>query len=197
MRVSITRRRLLAVGLGGTALLAGSGLLSVFGGDYDDAWAAGPARAVRPLALSIKEFVVVTAIVDALYPQSGGFPAGVEVGVPGRVDELVWAQPAHVREDLKAALQLIEHAPPLVGSLGRFSRLDVDERGTVLRRLLQRGPAVVVQAAVGLQQMASIAYFADERVWSATGYDGPWQQEPKPPASHAAYVAAQTARSQA
>ncbi|HEY1098418.1 MAG TPA: hypothetical protein VGF99_05805 [Myxococcota bacterium] len=180
--MNTTRRRLLAFGVGGTALLVGGGALSFFALGYDDRQ--------RRAALSKKEAVVVRAIVEALYPAAGVFPAGVDVGVVERIDEELFAQPAHVCSDLKAGIQLLEHAPPLLGRMARLSSLAVDERAAMFELLLQRGPQVVVQAAAALKQLSSLAYYGDQRVWGALGYDGPWQQTPLPPSSHQRWLAA-------
>ena len=64
------------------------------------------------------------------------------------------------------------------------------ERAAVFTQLLQRGPDVVVQSAAALKQLASLAYFGDERVWGAIGYDGPWQKKPLPPASRQRWLVA-------
>ncbi len=42
--------------------------------------------------------------------------------------------------------------------------------------------------ALAFKQLIQICYFADERVWPAIGYDGPWITEAKPPASALAYA---------
>ncbi len=177
-----TRRRLLAFGVGGTALLAGGGLLSWLDMGYVDT----TSRA----ALSVKEAVVVKSIIEALFPANGLFPAGVDLDVLDRIDEEIFSQPPHVASDLKAAIQLIEHAPLLLGHFHRFSALPVDRRAVVFTQLLQRGPQVVVQSAAALKQLSSLSYFGNERVWGAIGYDGPWQKMPVPPASRARWAQA-------
>ena len=181
--LSTTRRRLLGVGAASTALLGAGGLLSWLTRGYADVDAVC-------VALSDKEQHIVGAVVDALFPARGAFPAGRAVDVVARIDEELYAQPPALREDLKAAIQLLEHAPPVVGVLHRLSALPVDERARVFQRLMERGPAVVVQCAVSLKQLSSLAYYADPRVWGAIGYDGPWMPVPQPPASRARWLAA-------
>ncbi len=182
--MNVTRRRLVQGGVVGAAALGIGGALRWFDGGYVvDKRVIG-----EPVALSVKEAVVVGALVDALFPAAGAYPAGCAVGVVERVDEEVFSQSAAAREDLKAALQVLEHAPPLFGFFGRFTSLSRDDRAAVLTRLLRRGPDVVVQACAGLQQLCSIAYYAHPAVWAAIGYDGPWQPTEKPPASHGRYL---------
>lgn len=185
--MSATRRRLLQGGVVAAAALGVGGALRWFGGGY------GGAPDV--VALSAKEAVVVGALVDVLFPAVGAFPAGRDLGVVDRVDEELFSQSSAVRDDLKAALQLLEHAPPLFGFFHRFSALAVADRDVVFTRLLQRGPDVVVQACAGLKQLCSIAYYAHPSTWAAIGYDGPWQREERPPPSRARYLAARAAAS--
>lgn len=178
---NMTRRRLLTAGLGGGALLlAGSGL-RWFSSGY--ALLAGEAA----VGLSIKELCVVRSLVEMFFPASGALPSGVALGVHQRIDEEVWAQPPAMREDLRDALQLIEHAPPLFGLPGRMSGLDVAGRERAFQRLLDSDRDVVVQAAVALKQMAHLFYYGRPEVWKAIGYDGPWVAQPVPPASSVRY----------
>jgi hypothetical protein len=176
----VTRRRLLTFGLGGAVLLAcGGGLGWVTAGYRVD-----PGDV--PIGLSIKELAVVRAIVEALLPADGDLPGGLALGVHQRIDEEVWAAPDPVRSDLKSAIVLIEHLPPLLGFPGRFSRLAPDEREACLRAMLLAGPTPVVQAAVALKQMCSLFYYSRAETWGALGYDGPWVPE-KPPESAVRY----------
>lgn len=183
MTLSTTRRRLLAGGVVSAVALAGGGALSWFTLGYRKSDR-------RFVALSDKEAVVVASLVDAFFPKDGDLPAGADLGLVDRIDEELFSQPAAVRDDVKAAIQLIEHAPPLFGAFGRFSSLDRATRVRVFRALMQRGPDVVVQAAVGLKEIASLAYWSNEKTWGAIGYDGPWQKTPVPPPSHDRWLAA-------
>lgn len=184
MGLTTTRRRFVAAGLGGAAFLGIGGALRWASSGY-----ALPAGDVA-LALSTKEMVVVRALVDALLPgDAEGLPSGLAVDVHQRIDEEVWAQPDAVRTDLKAALQLLEHSPPLLGRLGRFTSLPQPARVAVYDAMLKRGPDVVVQAATAMKQLSHLHYFAHPRVWPHLGYDGPWVPEPKPPASRVRYEA--------
>lgn len=178
---STTRRRFLAAGMSGAALLGTGGLLRWVSSGYS----LPPGHVA--LALSTKEMVVVRAIVDALFPGDGPLPSGLSLEVHQRVDEEVWAQPDDVRADLKAALQLLEHAPPFFGRLARLSSLPRAARADLYPTLLTRAPDVVVQAAVAIKQIGSLHYFSHPAVWPHLGYDGPWVPEPRPPASHVRY----------
>jgi hypothetical protein len=178
-----SRRRVLAGGMAGAALLAGGGLLSWLTRGYALVDGAPP-----PVALSVKELCVVTALVQALHPRDGAFPSGEELGVPARIDEELYSQPAAMRDDLKAAIQLLEHAPPLLGYPGKLTALGPAVRAEAFQRLLAEGPDVVVQAGVGLKQLMGLFIFGHASTWQAIGYDGPWQKEPQPPPSHQRYL---------
>lgn len=176
-----TRRRFLAAGIGGVTLLGAGGLLRWVSAGY-----ALPVGDVA-LALTTKEMVVVRAIVDTLFPGDDEVPSGLALEVHQGIDEEVWAQPDETRADLKAALQLLEHAPPLFGTFGRFSSLPRETRAELYQAMLTRGPAVVVQASLALKQMGSLLYYAHPRMWPHLGYDGPWMPVAKPPPSRLRY----------
>jgi hypothetical protein len=179
--LKMTRRRLLAAGLGGGALLlVGSGLRW-----FTSGYQLRPGEVA--LGLSIKELCVVRALVEMFFPASGALPSGVALGVHQRIDEEVWSQPQAMREDLQAAIQLIEHGSLLLGFPGRMSSLDVATRERAFQRMLTSDQDVVVQAAVALKQMAHLFYYGHPDTWKAIGYDGPWQPRPLPAESSARY----------
>ncbi len=185
--LKMTRRRLLTAGLGGgTLLLMGSGL-RWFTSGYE--LQAGEVV----LGLSAKELCVVRALVEMFFPASGPLPSGVALGVHQRIDEEVWSQPPPMREDLQAPIQLLEHAPPLLGFASRLSGLDVAEREKAFQRMLASDQDVVVQAAVALKQMAHLFYYGHPDTWKAIGYDGPLVPQPLPPDSSARYQSLVTA----
>lgn len=178
----VSRRRLFAFGLGGTALLACGGGLSWLTVGYrigdDDV----------PIAMSVKEMAIVRAIVDALLPADGDLPSGLQLGVHQRIDEELWSMPAHLRDDLKSAIQLLEHLPPAFGFAGRLTRLSPEQREAALLAFLRAKPTPVVQAATALKQMCQLFYFARDEAWPGIGYDGPWVKTPRPPPSSVRYA---------
>ena len=184
----LSRRRVLAFGLGGAALLGLGGGLSWLTMGYR----VGPDDV--PVALSTKEMAVVRALVDCLFPAEGAFPSGVALGVHQRIDEEVWSSPAHVQSDLKAAIQLLEHLPPAYGYPGRLSSLPTEQRRACFLDLLAAGPQTVARAAQALKQLSHLFYYAADEAWGAIGYDGPWVSTPRPPPSSQAYAAAVAAR---
>jgi len=178
-----TRRQLLQLGLGGAAVLAlGGGLLSWVRGGY----ALLPGEVA--IGLSVKQLCVARALVETLTPGGDGFPSGRELGLVQRVDEQVWAADEAMAADLRAALELIEHVPPLFGRYRRFSALGPAARREVFEALSRSRRNLFVQVASAMKQLIQICYYTDPRVWPAIGYDGPWVKEPKPPASASAYA---------
>lgn len=131
-----------------------------------------PANTVA-IALTEKELAVVAALTEALVPGENGMPSGLTLGVPQRVDEEVWAAPPTIQDDLKGALLVLEHAPPLCGFASRFTHLDADARRECLRAMLASDKAVLVQAATALKQMIHLFTYARDEAWPAIGYEGP------------------------
>ena len=179
----MTRRRFLAAGIGGGSLLLAGSALRWFSSGY----ALLPGESA--VGLSVKELCVVRSLVEAFFPATGALPSGVALGVHQRIDEEIWAQPPALREDLRDALQLIEHAPPLFGFAGRMSALDAPTRERAFGRLLASDQDVVVQAAVALKQLAHLFYYGHPDTWKALGYDGPWVHQPLPAESSLRYQA--------
>lgn len=184
---TLSRRRLLASGLGGAVLVCGGGL----------SWLTLGYRLPEgevAIGLSVKELCVVRALVEAMLPAESDLPSGLELGVHVRIDEEVWAGPDAVRADLSAALQLLEHLPPLFGHPGRLTSLSPARRLAFLEQALRHGPQPVVQAVVALKQMVHLFFYVHPRTWAAIGYDGPWVPEARPPASSRAYAELLAAR---
>lgn len=178
----MTTRRNVLIGLfGGGAFVAAAGGLAWCTVGYD----LGPGEV--PVALTVKEYVVARSIVEALVPGGSGLPSGVDLHIPQRLDEELWAAPDAIAADLKAALLVVEHAPPLLAFAGRFSSLAVPERQACLRAMLASNRDVFVQVVIAFKQMAHLFYYADPGAWTAIGYDGPWVAEAKPPPTALAY----------
>jgi len=184
----MNRRRFLAAGFAGTALLGVGGSLAWVTTGY-----TLPSGDVA-IGLSTKELAIVRAIVEAIAPASQGLPGGLALGVHQRVDEEIWAADPADASDLRAAIQLLEHLPPVFGFPGRFSRLSVADRTACFEAYLRAGPTVVVQAANGLKQMIHLFTYCSESSWAGIGYDGPWVKSAKLPASSVHYAELAAAR---
>lgn len=185
--MSVTRRRLFQG--------AGAGLaLGLVGGVGWLATGYAPRSGARPLALSPKEYTIVEAMVEALFPEEPGFPAGLSLGLPARCDEEVWSADPKIALDLKRALLLLELAPLRLGFLSRLSRLEPERRAEAIEAMLRCSNSFFVQAAAGWRQLLHLFYYSHASSWSGIGYEGPLVTTPKPPASAAAYAAAVAAR---
>lgn len=175
-------RRVALFGLGGAALLTCGGGLSWVSLGY------GLPQGARPIGLTLKQLCIVVAIVEALLPADGDLPSGTSLGVHQRIDEEVWSASAGLADDLRSAIGIIEHLPPLYGFYGRFTRLSVEDRLACFDMLLRAGPTPIVQSAVALKQLCSFFYWSHETTWQAISYDGPWVKRAVPPASSLRYA---------
>lgn len=185
----ISRRRLIQVGVGGAAVLALSGgVLSWLSLGYS----LEPGEVA--IGFSVKQFCIARSVVDTILPQGRGQKSGVELGVPQRMDEQAWASDPGIRADLKAALELIEHVPPLYGHFGRLTSLARADREDVLRAMLRSSQDVFVRTATAIKELTYLCYYTEDATWPALGYDGPWVKTPRPPESAERYAALLTAR---
>lgn len=181
----LRRRRFLKLGIGGAiALVVGGGALEYFVLGY--ASLLDPTD--RPTALGTKEFAIVKALVRALTPADGGLPSGDSLALAQRVDEELWAASPDVRQEIKAGLQLFEHATALHGMGTRFTALDPSMQRAYVAMLLDGGNDTLRQIASGLRQLVYLYYWGHPGTWKAIGYDGPWVDKPAPPESHVAYT---------
>ncbi len=182
-----SRRRFIQLGVAGTAALTAVGGGLRFFGAFGYSHRLAPQD--LPIALSAKEFAVVKALCEILLPETPGFPSGESLGVPQRIDEEVWATSPRLASDLKTCLQLLEHAPVMVGHFGRFSALDPEVRARAFQALLTSQTDVLVQISVGLKEMVHFFYYVRKETWTGIGYEGPFVPEAVPPESSKAYAA--------
>jgi hypothetical protein len=103
-----------------------------------------------------------------------------------RLDEEVWAADDEVREDLRAAIEVIEILPLVWGMGGRFSRLALADRDVAFRRMTTATFGPVVRAASALKQLCARFYYASDAIWPVIGYRD--RGAPVPPPSALAYA---------
>ena len=181
----LKRRRFLKLGVGAALLLAvGGGAFKWLGSGYGS-FVTGDEH---PIALTTKEFAVVKSVVRALLPAEGGLPSGESLGIAQRIDEELWAASADTRSDLKAGLQVLEHATIMNGYASRFTALEPEKQREYLSKLLNGSNDTLGQIAGGLRQIVHIFYYARPETWKAIGYDGPLVPKAVPPDSHVAYA---------
>lgn len=184
MSLHPNRRLFLKLGLGSAALLAVSGgVLGIFHLGYDTQLS----REEIPIALSVKEFAIVKALVRAMLPTEDAFPDGVVLGIPQRIDEEFYVADSSVRSDLAAGLQLLEHASLLCGYRSRFTALAMSMQREYLHQLLAGRNATLRQVVLAIKQVMHLFYYSHPSVWGRIGYDGPFIKEPVYPDSHVVY----------
>lgn len=157
------RRRFLATGLFGGALLALGGLLESSRYTY-------PERAGLRV-LSGKQLATLAAAAECFAP-AGSAPTPEEVA--RWLDGYLAAAPEFVRADVLRLVSLLEHGPQLfLSSPRRFSALPVPAREAHL--LGWAGSRLALRRAgyAAVRELVSLARYSDARTWSAIGYGGP------------------------
>lgn len=181
----LKRRRFLKLTLGAAALLAvGGGAFKWLGSGYASLLSGDD----HPVALTTKEFAIVKSVVRALLPADGALPSGESLAIAQRIDEELWAASADTRSDLKAGLQVLEHATIMNGFSARFTSLEPERQRAYLTKLLNGSNDTLRQVAGGLRQIVHIFYYARPETWKPIGYDGPLVAKAVPPDSHVAYA---------
>lgn len=171
----MTRRRLLKISLFSGLLLGGAGLLGrwVAGGYHVPAAIAQRLRVLSPKEYLIL-FAVAQRVLDGANPAVADRPGGHE---EGRLDVALWVDgylvrlPEGMREDVRALLQLLEHAA--LSHNGRFSRLPAQTQDEILRGWEKSALALRRQGLQALKSLCCLAYYQDERSFAAIRYSGP------------------------
>ena len=170
MSEGFSRRSLLKLGLGGSALLAVGGVgLSLRAPVAVPA--AGPLRVFSPA-----EYSICAALADTLCPGGGGLPTATEIGVPGKLDMLLDTLHPGVGKEICQVLHLVEN--PVASLLfdqrvTPFSHLDAAGRAEALMLWRSSSLSVRRQAYKGLHGLINAAYWGDPRTYAFTGYPGP------------------------
>jgi hypothetical protein len=91
-----------------------------------------------------------------------------------RIDHEIGLQPPAFGLDMRDALSLVEYSGFLDGKARPFTRLTAGDRDGVIRAMIDSRLAVRRTAIIGLKTAIAFFYYADDRTWKRTGYDGPW-----------------------
>lgn len=164
-RPSITRRRLLRLGLGTGVVVAG-GLGTVgWGLLKNDPPAAGLA------VLSDREARVIVAVADAYFPV--GTPFGVaanDIDILGPLDVWFGRQYPAERRGLRALLRGLDRWPRLAGYGDDFTALDLATRVDVLKAFDES--SITERRLLGtlLRTVILMPVFEDERLLAAIGF---------------------------
>jgi len=134
-----------------------------------------------PAQLAPREYAVLRAVSDRLVPAAAGQPGALALGVPARIDRELAFHGPRLREDMTAALQLVEWWP-LVTHGSRFTRLAPAAQDAVLEAMAASRLAARRTALQGIKFVTVFFTYAQEPTWSAIGYDGPWVPRNRPAA---------------
>ena len=164
----LSRRRLLAAGLGGGVLIAaGVGGLAAL---------RGTAPAVAGLSvLSAQEYRTLANIARAQLPRGGPFQLGAEdFDLPRAFDGFLKNEAAENVRDLRRALLLFEYGPVLFeGHFVTFSNLSVEQRAKHWEAWCQSDTALRRQVALAFRKFLSMVFYDTPEVWPSIHYPGP------------------------
>lgn len=168
------RRSFLKRGLVGSALLALGGGAALF-------FRPGKEVALPPeglLALSPREYAVVTALAGRMILPTGAFPPIEQVRVAFNADRILTKVDATALTEMKQLLNLFENALPnfLFGlRLAPFTQLSEADQDAVLAEWNRSGVALRRTGYTALRGLVLAAYFVRPETWAAAGYPGPPQ----------------------
>lgn len=173
---SMSRRRWIRVGLGGSILLGLGGGLAWSQSGYS----VPREVAARLVALSPKEYRIVEAIAARILRRDeDDLPTAEEVDAALAIDGLVARLDPANRTDLLRLLQLVEHGLPIAGGhASRFTRLAGSARDDVLRAMESSSVELLRGGFAALKSLCVMSYFSHPLSWGAIGYDGPLVRRP-------------------
>lgn len=120
------------------------------------------------VALHPREASMFACFAEAVVAPGGALPPIARTDAVAAFDALLAASPALNRAGLRALLYAVEAAPLLLGYGGRLRRLRPQLRAAALGRL-DAGPAGAALRPLGA--LAKLAYYGDDGVARAIGYD--------------------------
>jgi len=139
----------------------------------------------EPLALTAREFAVLSAYCACVVPSTAGAPTAAETAIARRIDkELTFHEDSALLDDVKGALFLIEHLTFASGYFGRFSRLPAAAQEAYLAAMSRSDLSFKRDPVNGLRFMTLFFYYTDERTWSQIGYGGPPAKRKLPEATN-------------
>lgn len=163
------RRRLLQVGLAGTAVLALGGLGAAL-------WRPGlegnRLAASGRLVLS----AVARALLDGSLPEDPAAQSTALQALLTRIDGAIAALPPATRAELSQLLGLMTTPPGrrwFVGLEAPWEQASTAQIDAALQRLRHHDTDLAQQAYHALRELVHASYFSDPSTWPALGYPGP------------------------
>jgi len=164
LRVDLSRRRLLATGIGGAALLVFGAMLPTGCARY-----APPTR--RMQFLSRKEYAIVNQAAVRIL----GLPSeeGPRIGV--FIDDLLANLPPTTQGQARLMLRVVEHGTHLFDlKAKRFTRLSPAAQDIYLEGWMRSSLGARRIVFRALKALAALGYYAQQGSWEGIGYEGPW-----------------------
>jgi len=136
------------------------------------AWARPPGGA--PGHLDADGYAILETFCDCVITPAPGAPTAAEARIALRIDHEIGLQGPLFARDVRDALTVIAYSGLLEGKPGSFANLSPGARETILRGMMRSRLSWRRTSFQGLRQLALFFYYADDRAWASTGYDGPW-----------------------
>lgn len=168
--MALDRRRFLALGVGGAAVLAVGGVGLSLQGTVPRA-ASGPLAALTPA-----QFSVLAAIADRLCPGGDGFPTAGELRVAEGVDALLATMHPAAAAELGQALLLVENALTGVVFDGRFvpfTAASPEAQDAALDGWRTSRIGLRRKVYKALRGLVISTYYANPAIAPLVGYPGP------------------------
>ena len=166
----VTRRRVLKYGLIGSAVLAVGGI----GLGLQETKLSEQRPELK--TLNHREYSILCAIVDRMFPQNPPFVSGTAAKVPEGVDDLMSRLPTLVVDEFKQALALIENA--LTGLIFSatprpFSQCSPMVQDAILEEWRTSSLSFRRMVFRALNSVCAGASYAKAEQFAAIGYPGP------------------------
>ncbi|WP_339650185.1 twin-arginine translocation pathway signal protein [Halopseudomonas pelagia] len=166
----LSRRSLLKLGLGASAVLATAGLTATLSGCSSDA----PASGFQVLRSS--DIPMLTAIMSTLIgPHPALNPANLDGAIAQLDKTLAWTSTAVQKQltDLFGMLSMGLTRGPLTGIWGSWENATDEDVRAFLERWRDSRLDMLRQGHSALNQLLQMAWYATPVSWEAVGYPGP------------------------
>jgi len=136
--------------------------------------AAASPGALAPRNLDAGDYATLEAFCDRLIRPAKGAPTAAEARIPLRIDHEIGIQGEAFARDMRDGLAVIAYSCLFEGKFKPFSKLGPEDRDDVIRGMMKSRFSWRRSSFQGLKQIIMFFYYADDRTWPSTGYDGPW-----------------------